>query len=292
MTWKLTNFAPALLFTILAASHAQGADKSNPKGWTPEGMLQLKQVGGTQVSPDGKKVAFVVRRAVMDGEKSEFISRVNVANDDGSGEYPLTQAEHSSDNPQWSPDGETIAFLSKRSDKTQVWLIRVQGGEARRLTDAKGGVISLRWSPDGQRVAYVATDPVPEDRAKKVKEKDDARVVDERFERLRLYVIDAMEKPGKPDPRMLTHGDLSVLGHTTSGFDWSPDGKSIVFAHVPTPGADEWAKSDLSTVDVGTGTINPLVHSGRAASSPFFSPDGRLPSPTTRSRNRSSCSTP
>ena len=88
----------------------------------------------------------------MEGEKSEFVSQVHVANQNGSGEYPLTEAGHSSDNPQWSPDGETIAFLSKRSDKTQVWLIRVRGGEARRLTDAKGGVISqqlvARWPAD------------------------------------------------------------------------------------------------------------------------------------------------
>ena len=126
MTWKLTTFASAFFFTILSA-HAQAADESKPTGWTPEGMLQLKQVGGVQVSPNGKKVAFVVRRAVMDGEKSEFVSQIHVANHDGTGDYPLTEAEHSSDGPQWSPDGETIAFLSKRSDKTQVWLIRVQG---------------------------------------------------------------------------------------------------------------------------------------------------------------------
>jgi len=275
MSWKITAFAPAFLFTILSAAHAQGADKSKPTGWTPEGMLQFKQVGGVQVSPDGKKVVFVVRRAVMDGEKSEFVSQIHVANHDGTGGYPLTQAEHSSDNPQWSPDGETIAFLSKRSDKTQVWVIRVQGGEARRLTDDKGGVISLRWSPDGQRVAYVATDPVPEDREKKVKEKYDARVVEEQFQRNRLYVIDVGQKPGKPEPHRLTEGDLSVHGDTTPGFDWSPDGKIIVFAHVPTPSADDWTQGDLSVVDVATGTVKPLVHSGHAETSPFFSPDGR-----------------
>ncbi len=275
MTWKSTTFASVFFYAILSAAHAQGADESKPTGWTPEAMLQLKQVGGVQVSPNGKKVAFAVRRAVMDGEKSEFVSQIHVANHDGTGEYALTHAEQSSDNPQWSPDGETIAFLSKRSDKTQVWLIRVQGGEARRLTDAKGGVISLRWSPDGQRVAYVATDPVPEGQAKKVKEKNDVRVVDEQVQRNRLYVIDVGQEAGKPEQHGLTPGDLSIMADTTSGFDWSPDGKTIVFAHVPTPGADDWTKSDLSVVDVKTGSIKPLVQTGKAETSPFFSPDGR-----------------
>ena len=216
-------------------------------------MLQLKQVGGVQVSPNGKKVAFAVRRAVMDGEKSEFVSQIHVANQDGTGEYALTHSEQSSDNPQWSPDGETIAFLSKRSDKTQIWLIRVEGGEARKLTDAKGGVISVRWSPDGQRVAYVATDPVPEGQAKKVKEKNDVRVVDEQVQRNRLYVIDMGQEAAKPEQHGLTPGDLSIMADTTSGFDWSPDGRTIVFAHVPSPNADDWTKSDLSVVDVKTG---------------------------------------
>jgi dipeptidyl aminopeptidase/acylaminoacyl peptidase len=89
------------------------------------------------------------------------------------------------------------------------------------------------------------------------------------------YIIDVEQTPGKPEPRRLTAGDLSVYGDTTPGFDWSPDGKTIVFAHVPTPSADDWTKSDLSLVDVATGTVKPLVHSGHAETSPFFSPDGR-----------------
>ena len=42
------------------------------RGWTPEAMIKVRQVGGAQVSPDGKRVAYVVRQAVMSGEKSEF----------------------------------------------------------------------------------------------------------------------------------------------------------------------------------------------------------------------------
>src|SRR4051794_24040102 len=145
MTRKSTALVLALLLAILLAAHAHGAGEVPSVGWTPEGMLRVKQVAGVQVSPDGTRVAYVVRRAVIEAERSEFVSRIHVANQDGSGGYPLTQSEHSSDGPQWAPDGETIAFLSKRSDKTQVWMIRVQGGEARRLTDARGGVVSFRW---------------------------------------------------------------------------------------------------------------------------------------------------
>jgi dipeptidyl aminopeptidase/acylaminoacyl peptidase len=143
------------------------------------------------------------------------------------------------------------------------------------LTDAPGGVVSFRWSPDGGRIAYVATDPIPDSWDAKVKAKDDARVVDERVERIRLYVIDAGAEDAVREGRRLTEGELSVYGDSSPGFDWSPDGKTIVFAHVPTPGADDWIKSDIALVDVATKKITPLVHSGRSESSPFFSPDGR-----------------
>src|SRR5262245_38500838 len=106
-------------------------DDTKPGGWTPEAMLEVKQVGGVQVSPDGRRVAYVVRRAVMADERSEFIAQVHVADADGGRAYPLTQGEPSCEAPQWSPEGERIAFLTKRSDQTQVWIIRVDGGEAR-----------------------------------------------------------------------------------------------------------------------------------------------------------------
>jgi Tol biopolymer transport system component len=150
-------------------------------------------------------------------------------------------------------------------------------GEAWRLTDAPGGVISFRWSPDGRSIGYVASDPLPQDRQRKLKAKDDARVVGEQVERNRLYVVDASEENDRPrDGRRLTDGPFSIYADWSPGFDWSPNGTAIVFAHVPTPGADEWTRSDISIVDVETAMVRPLVQSPRSESSPFFAPDGRL----------------
>jgi alpha-glucosidase len=252
-------------------------DETKRGGWTPEAMLQVKQVGGVQVSPDGKSVAYVVRQAVMADEKSEFVAQIHVA-DAGTGKaYALTQGEISSDGPQWSPDGDQIAFLSKRSGKTQVWIIRVRGGEARQLTDAPGGVVSLRWSPDGRSIAYAATDRTPEseEQEKRAKQKDDSRVVDDLIKRDQLHVIQVENEGGKREGRALTPAGVHILGESGPGFDWSPDGKSIVFAHTPTSKADDWSRSDLSVVEVGSGSVRPLVHTGKAESSPFYSPDGR-----------------
>jgi dipeptidyl aminopeptidase/acylaminoacyl peptidase len=56
--------------------------------------------------------------------------------------------------PRWSPDGETIAFVSDRSGFANVWVIAAGGGEARPIAPRDEEVEDLCWAPDGRRVAY------------------------------------------------------------------------------------------------------------------------------------------
>src|SRR5262249_6037140 len=129
-----------------------------PTAWTPQLLFKVKSTSSVQVSADGKRVAFTVREAVMEGEKSEHLTQIHLANVDGSDALQLTFSDKSSDNPHWSPDGEWVAFTSSRSGKDNIWLIRVRGGEAQQLTDVKSGVGSFKWSPDGKAIAFTATD--------------------------------------------------------------------------------------------------------------------------------------
>jgi dipeptidyl aminopeptidase/acylaminoacyl peptidase len=255
----------------------ESAAKAPPTQWTPELMLRVKQVGSVQVSPDGKRVAYTVREAVTEGEKSEYRTHIHVANADGSDPLRLTAGEKSCENPRWAPDGEQIAFTSSRSGKTNLWLIRVRGGEAEQLTDVKTGVGSFKWSPDGKQIAYLAADgPTPEEE-KGGKEKNDARVVDEDIKMNRLYVLPVAKDPkGKRAARKLTAGNYTIGSMlAASGFDWSPDSQRLVFMHTRTPKADDWTSADLSVVEVASGSVQPLVTTAAAEMVPFYSPDGR-----------------
>ena len=255
---------PALLFSLPVISRAQGS-------WTPEQELKVKAVGAVRVSPDGKKVAYTVSDAVMTPDKSEFVSQIWVANSDGSGGVQLTYAEKSSANPRWSPDGTRLAFTSSRSGKSNLYVLRLVGGEAEQLTDVKSGVGAFAWSPDGTRIALLLRDAASDDDEKNTKGKDDWRWVDESVKLSRLNVINLdKDANGKREPRRLT-GDANVEGD----FDWSPDGRTIAFTRTKMPKADYWPSSDLLAVDVATGAVRTLAATTAAESAPNYSPDGK-----------------
>src|SRR5439155_8674766 len=69
---------------------------------------------------------------------------------------PLTAGDKQDSQPRWSPDGQQLAFVSNRTGLNQLWILPVEGGEARRLTDHPIGVGSPVWSPDGRQLAFVA----------------------------------------------------------------------------------------------------------------------------------------
>lgn len=268
------------MLSISVASVPDVRADESPTAWTPELMLGLKRVGSVQVSPNGAQVALTVRKAVIDNDKSEYLTQIYLANTVPGSGWQLTQGDKSSDDPQWSPDGKWIAFLSARTGKKNLWLIRPNSGEAAQISDSKTDVSSFKWAPDGRSIAFTAADAPTSDEESRSKSKNDARVVDENHKLNRLFVLPIEIPVDKPMPaRQLTSGPTE---HVVSdggrpgrpAFDWSPDGKTIVFAHTKSPTQDDWTSSDLSLLDVATGNVRPLVHSDAVEGTPYYSPDG------------------
>ena len=111
----LCILAIAVLAAAAPADRLTAADAPKTDGWTPALMMKVKQIGSVQVSPDGKQVVYTVREAVMDGNRSDYRTQLYLYRADGGGQ--LTQGDASCDDPQWSPDGRWIAFLTARSGK-------------------------------------------------------------------------------------------------------------------------------------------------------------------------------
>ncbi|MBC7819645.1 MAG: S9 family peptidase [Planctomycetaceae bacterium] len=279
MMARICVCAMLLIGLVISTVQAQPA----AEGWTPELMLKVRRIGHVRPSSLFYYVAYTVTEAVMTEDRSEFVSQIWMASGDsrvGGKPTQLTFAAKSSTNPNWSPDGRFLAFTSDRSGKSNLYRLSTFGGESEQLTDVKSGVGLFAWSPNGKQIAFVMTDPLSDSDDKASKSKDDFRWVDRDFKMDRLHLLSVeKDKDGKRETRLLTPGNFTIgLAARPGGgsFDWSPDGKSIVFAHRKTPLADDWPTSDVSIVDVATGQIKSLAASGASEFSPLFSPDGKF----------------
>lgn len=241
--------------------------------WTPEQCLKMKNVSSVLASPDGNKVLYTVREALMTDDRSEYVNQVWICNGDGSNHIQLTRGDKNSSNAQWSPDGKWISFTSSRDGKTNLYILPVGGGESEKITDVKSGVGSYQWSDDGKMIAFIMVDNASDKEEKNKKSKNDWYFMDEQIKQNRLFVLwlDKKDSAGKKVQKQVTKENYNVIA-----FDLSPDGKKIAYAHGKSPEANDNVYSDISLVDIESGNVKSIANTGAGETSPSFSPDGKL----------------
>ena len=143
-----------LLFVFAMCASVASAQTHVP---TLDDLLTLKTAGGTQISPDGKHVAYTVTYG--DFKSDSFVTQIWLADTVSGKSVQLTRGDKSSTNPRWSPDGKWLLFTSNRiEDKNQLFAIDPTGGEAQQLTKSEGAVGIFSWSDDGKTIAYTASE--------------------------------------------------------------------------------------------------------------------------------------
>jgi dipeptidyl aminopeptidase/acylaminoacyl peptidase len=256
----------------------------------PDDILRIRWVTDPQISPDGRRVAYVV--TTLDAKANEYRSHVYVIDARGGESRQLTNGPKRDTSPRWSPDGHHIAFVSERGDekeKGQVWVIDAEGGEAWRLTKAEDGAGNPTWSPEGKRLAFTSRvdirraekgpDGKPYPKVRKIttlKYKSNGEgLIDDK--RTHIFVVDIDFSGREPvDAQALTRGDFN---HGPPR--WSPDGKRVAFASARHATRDRDNASDLWVLDVpadrktAAGLPRRLTETVGAVSAPAWSPDGK-----------------
>jgi dipeptidyl aminopeptidase/acylaminoacyl peptidase len=140
---------------------------------TAEDLFKFVLPSDAQISPDGSRIAYVLQRTNLDENK--YFTSLWMVNADGSNNRAFTGGDHHDGSPRWSPDGTRLTFTSDRDEKSQLWSIPVDGGEAQPLTKLDEGAIGeYHWSPDGTKIAFTfrPTPPWATKAAKEEREKN------------------------------------------------------------------------------------------------------------------------
>src|SRR5262245_30648976 len=247
---------------LFAVSGAPAADKP----WTVEALTRIKTVADPQISPDGTRIAYLVRSANF--RRNAYDSEIWIAPADGGRPQRIPQPHTSDDRPRWSADGR-LAFVSSRGGVAQIYVLE-KAGAVRRVTSSPTPVTFFKWSPDNTSIAYVAADPIPVDEQKRLRRGSDPVVADRGYRYARIYVTRLTGLAGE-QARLLTRADRYVLS-----FDWSPDGARIIYAGQATPRNRDAFDVDLHEIEVSTGRDSTLVAQPGRDANPSYSPDGRL----------------
>ena len=103
------------LMAWVVATTPLSAQDDDELRWTPSKSMEFSVVQQTAISPDGSRIAYVVRVPLIEGEQSEYLSHIWLVNSDGTGNTQFTRGKISASGPAFSPDGKWLAFASNRN---------------------------------------------------------------------------------------------------------------------------------------------------------------------------------
>jgi dipeptidyl aminopeptidase/acylaminoacyl peptidase len=258
---RLSALFVLFLFFIVASAQAK-------RPMAPEDVVSLNRASDAQMSPDARRVAFVV--SSWDRENDRFNSDIWLV-DEMRQVVRLTSHPKRDDSPRWSPEARRMAFLSERGSDAdggaQIYLLNPMGGEPVQLTSHKAPIQSFEWSPDGRSIAFIS-----EEAREKPKTKPPV-VVDEDHRFAQLWIVDVASQ----QIRQLTRGSRHI-----TAFNWSPEGSRIVFTARATPKLMDnhttevfVTPASLQGAPYDTAQSRQITKGGGAENQPRFSPDGR-----------------
>jgi len=259
---------------------------------TPPDILRLANVSDAQIAPHAQLVVYTVSSVEADKNASTlWLVRLG---GDRSNPRPLLPPGWNASNPRWSPDGNSIAFLSSHDEQDGLWVVKVDKPEQPRFIapiQSTNFFITyagepFAWSPDGRRIAYISAKaeapepPVTPRRPGEPRSNEpgpnDPRVIDRLQYKSRTSFSDNLRTHvwlvdvDRPLPQQLTSG--AFYDHAVS---FSPRGDEIAFLsnHESDPDANN--NSDIFAVDF-SGATRQITDTKGCEFDPTWSPDGKM----------------
>jgi dipeptidyl aminopeptidase/acylaminoacyl peptidase len=282
---RLRRLIPALAVVALTISAAA----QQPRFITETDLLKFVWAADPQISPDGTQVVFT--RVVVNEQKDDYETSVWIVPANGSDSPRRLTSGTRDASPRWAPDGKRVAFVRAveregRAQPAQIYLLSLDGGEARPITEIARGAGAPVWSPDGSMIAFTSTarpgERVDSGTAPASKPDSDVRVITSAVYRANsggwndpdrpshIWVTRVSDGPAISTPTQLTTGAYSEGGHI-----WSADGSRLFFASTRVDDAYYVASdSNLYAVAATGGPITEIASIDGDIGNLALSPDG------------------
>ncbi|OGF59293.1 MAG: hypothetical protein A2Y62_15195 [Candidatus Fischerbacteria bacterium RBG_13_37_8] len=198
--------------------------------FTPEDTFNLKNCSSATISPNGEWIAYLLsyQREANDKPGPAYRNLYLVSTRTKQVK-PFIIGKENVSSIQWSPDGKEIAFLLSRGEKskTQIWSIRIDGGESQQLTNSESDINNFQWHPSSKKIAYVAATTQTKREEALAEKGYNFIYFEENLKHLNLYMIEKKDSASYPQPEQLTR-DITVWD-----FIFSNDGNLIALSASP-----------------------------------------------------------
>jgi dipeptidyl aminopeptidase/acylaminoacyl peptidase len=275
------TFSPLAVACFAVASLALAADS---RLITDVDLYNFRWIANPQISPGGAKVIYTLVKTTP--KHDDYETSLWIIPSTGGPARQLTSGSHDSE-ARWSPDGKLVAFLRSaekdgKPQPAQIYLLSMDGGEARPLTDMPKAAGELVWSPNGRSIAFSST-TLTKDFDSKKDEQSDVRVITTAKYRLNgagyqeadrtshIWVVDVPRAPGSLEKaRQITTGEFSE-----ADIAWSRESSNIYFTSNRVKEPDFQAPdSDLYVVSANGGSLTKVASIDGPIHSISLSPDG------------------
>jgi dipeptidyl aminopeptidase/acylaminoacyl peptidase len=242
------------------------------------GLSRGRSVGQVAVAPDGKRVAWV------EGMRDGGDILVAPFNDLKNAQHVSAAAQldqHCAENDMtWAPDAKSLAFFSdcaKPGEQADLYLSRLDGTPARRLTELRGYVNQPAFSPDGTKIAFLYVEGATRPAGALAAMKPPSGLIGEDGVEIQRVAVSAVDPASPEAPEQVTPANLHVYE-----FDWSPDSKGLAYVAANPPGENNWWVAKLYKQSLGKApkaifapAEEPGPLHGMQIAVPRWSPDGK-----------------
>ncbi|MDP4085060.1 MAG: S9 family peptidase [Bacillota bacterium] len=244
-----------------------------------EDLYELKSIADPQLSPDGTTFVFV--QTEIDKESDEYHSHLFFS-EIKKGNHPVqwTFGKGKNHSPRFAPDGNSVAFESNRSGKSQIYILSLKGGEAKQVTFLDCGATNPLWSPDSKKIAFHTSLKMGKALSENVEDEKDDKLVPLEVTKMKYKMNSVGFWKGTYNQVgvvNLENGEVEQLTEGNHDYHlhcWSPDGERLAIGANLEENTDETFFQDVFLLEVKTKTLSRLTELGYFGDV-TWSPDGK-----------------